>query len=275
MILLDMSQLMMANLFVNSKNSEISEDMIRHMTVNSIRLYKNKYSKKYGDIVLVFDSTNYWRKDVFPLYKATRKVRQDNDGKDWNKIFGIFNKLREELQTTFPYKSLRIPRLEADDIIAILARKYHTHEKIMIVSSDKDFQQLQRYPNVEQYSPHQRKMLNCEDPLDFLLTHIIKGDTSDGIPNVLSDDDALYNQEKRQTPCGVKKIQQVKDDLSEQSPTHWERNQSLVDFEKIPDWVITEVSKHWEEPIVGKKSSIFNYFIKHRLKNLMENIGEF
>ena len=275
MILLDMNQLMMANLFINSKHSEISEDLIRHMTINSIRLYKNKYSKKYGDIVLVFDSTNYWRKDVFPLYKATRKVRQDNDQKDWNRIFGIFNQIREEIQETFPYRVLRIPRLEADDIIAILARKYHQQEKIMIVSSDKDFQQLQIYPNVEQYSPHQKKMIKCDDPMDFLLTHIIKGDTSDGIPNVLSDDDSLLNEEKRQKPCGAKKIQQLKDTLNEETPAHWQRNQSLVDFEQIPDWVIEEVIKKWDEPIVGKKSSIFNYFIKHRLKNLMENIGEF
>ena len=79
----------------------------------------------------------------------------------------------------------------------------------MIVSNDKDFQQLQRYPNVHQYSPLKKTQLVCENPEKFLLEHIIKGDVSDGVPNILSDDDVFVNKEKRQKPCGGKKVNQI------------------------------------------------------------------
>tara|TARA_R100000152_G_C6781183_1_gene215157 strand:+ start:3417 stop:4259 length:843 start_codon:yes stop_codon:yes gene_type:complete len=280
MILVDMSQVILGNIFGYTKDiSEADENLIRHLTLNSLRMYKNKF-KKYGDMILVFDSGDYWRKEEFPHYKGTRKLKQEEKKEMWSNLWNIVSMVRDELENNFPYKVMRVGRAEADDIIAYLAKKYHQTEDIMIVSSDKDFQQLQRYDNVHQYSPKNKSKVICTNPKEFLINHIIRGDSSDGIPNILSDDDTLMNPEKRQKRLTQKVLDSINEDLvfGELPKGHednWKRNQTLVDLDKVPDWVNDKIEKAWNEPIVGKRSKLFNYFIKHKLKNLMETIEEF
>ena len=156
--------------------------------------------------MICHDGGKYWRKDVFPHYKANRKKSREKSDLDWNAVHGIMDRLYREVSVTFPYKNIKIEKVEADDIIAILCAKYHTEENIVIVSSDKDFQQLQKYPNVRQYNPMKKEFMKCEDPENFIIEHILKGDSSDGIPNILSDDDTFVVEDKRQKPCGKKKI---------------------------------------------------------------------
>jgi len=276
MILMDMNQIILHNLFARMKNvNEIDEDLVRHMVINSLRIYRNKFHREYGELVLTYDGGNYWRKDIFLHYKAKRKIKQNSDDIDWNKIFGLITTIRDEIKETFPYKTIKLTHVEADDIIAVLAKKF-SNEKNIIISSDKDFQQLQRYENISQYSLKTKSMLVCDDPEDFLTTHIIKGDSSDGIPNILSDDDVFMNEDKRQKPCGQKKINQIKSEMTDWISTpNWERNQTLVDFNYIPDWVNDKILEEWDKPIEGNRSMLLNYFITHKLKNLMEDIQEF
>lgn len=275
-----MSQIILGNVFAFGNGiQESDENLIRHMTLNSIRMYKNKF-KSYGDVVLVFDSSNYWRKENFPQYKAARKVKQNKNAEDWSRIWDSINTIRIELEEQFPYKTMRVERAEADDIIAHLAKKYHQTEKIMIVSSDKDYQQLQRYPNISQYSTKTKMKLVCKKPQEFLIEHIIRGDSSDGIPNILSDDDAIINKEKRQKRLTQKIFDTINEDLAfgelpKGYEKNWKRNQELVDFERIPNWIIDSIEEKWNETIKGKRSNLFNYFIEHRLKILMEHINEF
>ena len=166
----------------------------------------------------------------------------------------------------------------ADDIIGVLAKTYHQTEPIVIISNDKDFQQLQRYPNVHQYSPIHKKMLKCEDPERFLLEHIIKGDSSDGIPNILSDDDSIINEAKRQKPCGAKRIEKIIEEMGSEENIHirnWQRNQTLVDLTYIPEEIVSETLKQYETQEVGDRSQILNYMIENRLKNLVDVISDF
>ena len=255
MILIDMSQVILGNLFGYTRDiSQIDEELIRHLTLNSLRIYKNKF-KNYGDMVLVFDSGNYWRKEIFPPYKGVRKAKQEEKKEEWKRIWNFIRTIKKELTETFPYKVMSVKRTEADDVIAYLSKKYHTTEKIMIVSSDKDFQQLQRYPNVLQYSPKTKSKIITPDPKQFLIEHIIRGDSSDGIPNILSDDDALIDPDKRQKRLTKKIFNSFNDDLSfgelpKGFEDKWKRNQSLVDLEKIPDWVNDDMTKEQIREIV-------------------------
>ena len=275
-----MSQVILGNIFGYSKDiSQADENIIRHLTLNSIRMYKQKF-KKYGEVILVFDSGDYWRKDEFPHNQGTRKLNQDQDNELWSNLWNIVSTVRDELEDNFPYKVMRVGRAEADDIIAYLAKKYHQTENIMIVSSDKDFQQLQRYENVHQYSPKNKAKVVCSNPKEFLINHIIKGDSSDGIPNILSDDDTLINPDKRQKRLTQKVLDTISEDLAfgelpKGHEDNWKRNQTLVDLDKVPDWINEKIEKRWNEPIKGKRNRIFNYFIKYKLKNLMECIEEF
>lgn len=281
MILCDMNQIILSNIFALTKKSEdIDKNLIRHVTLNSIRLFRNKFAKDYGEMVLVFDAGNYWRKDLFEHYKATRKIKQNQSETDWSAIFNMIHEVKEEIEENLPYKVMTVARAEADDIIAYLAKTNHQNEPVVIISSDKDFQQLQKYPGVKQFSPRTKKMVVCSNPQEFLNDHIIRGDSSDGIPNILSDADCFVNPDKRQKPLTKKVLSAILDDIAfNEAPKNyednWERNKSIIDMDSIPEWLEESIQDEWNKPIRGSRSNIFNYFVKNRLKNLMECIEEF
>ena len=275
MILLDNNQLILANIFQTIRHgSEINEDLLRHLCLNTYRMYRTKF-KSYGDLVICQDSGNCWRRDIFEHYKKNRKKSQDKSDFDWDSIFNSLSKIRDEIVENFPYKSIAVPRTEADDIIAILCKHYHMQEKIVIVSSDKDFQQLQRFPNIKQYSPIHKKFLVCENPERFLTEHIIKGDSSDGIPNILSDDDVFMVEGKRQKPCGQKKIEKLINESELRETSNWNRNQMLVDLSLIPEDYEDKILEAFNTAVCGDRSKLFNYFVKHKLNKLMGSIEEF
>ncbi|MBC8442605.1 MAG: hypothetical protein H8D80_00280 [Proteobacteria bacterium] len=276
MILIDNNQILIASIFQAIKYSDISdESLIRHMVLNSYRIYLNKFKNKYGEVVICHDSPDCWRKKEFPYYKINRKKSKDKSQHDWNAIFDCILKIKKEVELVFPWKNVSVQNTEADDIIAILTKHYHSTEPIVIVSNDKDFQQLQRYKNVKQYSPLKKSFIKCEDPEYYLMEHIIKGDSSDGIPNILSDDDVFFDENKRQKPCGVKKASKIIENLNEWNNTEkWKRNQTLVDFNKIPDDIEHNIIEAYTS-CVPSDGKIYDYFIKNKLVKLLENIEEF
>lgn len=295
MIIIDMNQTLISTLMAqigSNPNAEISEDLIRHMVLSTVLYYKKKFGSDFGQLVFAADDKNYWRKDIFPYYKAGRKKSRDKSGFDWKLIFDCLNKIRDEIRETFPYKVIQAPRAEADDIIATLCKYTQTSdlisnvlddskEPVLIISGDKDFMQLQKYENVQQYSPMQKKFLRTDNPALFLKEHIIRGDEGDGVPNYLSDDDTFVVEGKRQTP-----IRQVKLDVwltqqpevfceSSDSLTKYERNRKLIDLDNIPAEVEKAIIDIYKSPVIGNRANLFGYFIKHKLKHLMEDIGEF
>ena len=194
-----MNQISLASLMMDlnmRKSNEVDENMVRHMILNSVRLHRSDFHKEFGEVVLTYDSKHYWRRDYFPNYKAGRKKGREKDNKDWYAIFNCRNKIKAEFKEDLPYKYLEVYGAEADDIIATLCKNitfFNENEKIMIVSGDKDFIQLQKYPNVSQYSPILKKMVNGHNPNTYIKEHILKGDTSDGVPNVLSPDNTFVD----------------------------------------------------------------------------------
>lgn len=281
MILLDNTQIILSTIFTqysysDDKEGFFSEDTVRHIVLNTYRMYKNKFSGQYGNLVICDDAGDSWRKTIFPHYKASRKKSREVDGYDWNIIFDSMNKIRKEVRENFPYKVMCVERCEADDIIAVLCMKYHNKENIVIVSSDKDFQQLQRYTRVKQYSPIHKNFINCENPLSFLKEHILRGDTSDGIPNVLSDDDTFVTEGKRQKPLSQKKLELIFENVPDYLKNNFNRNMKLVDLTYIPDEYKNNILLEYQKPItVNGKEKLFEYFVSNKLSNLMGVIDEF
>ena len=194
MILIDFTQTIIAGLMaqLKSNDNEINENMLRHMILNSLRNYQKKYAGDYGDIVLCTDAANPWRREYFPLYKANRKKSREADDRDWKLIFDTLQVVKDEIKENFPYRYMYVERCEADDIIAVLSKVIK--EDVLIISGDKDFQQLQKYDNITQWSPNLNRMIDCVQPEEFLKEHVLKGDTSDGIPNILSNDNCFGHQ---------------------------------------------------------------------------------
>jgi 5'-3' exonuclease len=277
-IIIDMNQISMASVMMNfhmTKSEEVDEPMIRHMILNSIRLYRNMFKDKYGEIILTYDSRHYWRRDFFPQYKQNRKKSREKDSKDWDNIFGVLNKIKAEFKENLPYKYLEVYGAEADDIIGTLCKQ--GSESTMIVSGDKDFIQLHKYENVKQYSPILKKYVNGHDPDTYIRIHILKGDTSDGVPNVLSGDNTFV-EGLRQRPLGKKKIEtwlQSMDSMPTETKRNYQRNEKLINLDKIPQELEEQILSEIDTAPHGDRSKLLNYFIDNRLKELTESIGDF
>ena len=281
MIIVDLTQVLIASLMASTRGGQepISEDLVRHIALKSLAMYRKKYKNKYGELVLADDSYNVWRKDVFPYYKANRKKTRDKDTKDWNQIFDCISVIREELKYNFPYKYIYISKCEADDIIGTLCEKYGDTENIMIISGDKDFQQLQRYSKVRQFSPITKKdiKLTQEQALEYLNDHIISGDTGDGVPNCLSQDDVFVSG-SRQRPLSKKKRDTIKDPLvmnDSEIDRNLSRNRSLIDLSYIPSEYKEQILREFDNVEVAPRGGLLTYFINNRLMDLEESIGDF
>ena len=285
MILIDYNQMIIANFMQFRKQFEPGKEdaVMRHMVLNNIKMIKNKFSAKYGkDVVFCCDSRKNWRKDVFPFYKANRKkAREENkQNVDWQALFNILDNIRDEIAENMPYRVVTLEGCEADDIIGVICKEYsHRDYNILIVSSDKDFIQLQRYPNVFQWSPRTKKFIKEEFPEQQLRALIVKGDRGDGIPNILSNDDCLV-EGLRQKPMSKKKIM---DSLNISPEKHFEgeilrnfkRNETLIDLGCIPDKIEINIRTRYESDQYLGRDRMLNYFIKHRLKDMTESIQEF
>ena len=287
MILVDMSQISLASMMMHlnmNKTTKPDEAMVRHMILNSLRMYRSKFKEEFGELVLCFDSRHYWRRDHFPNYKAGRKKSRESSNLDWDAIFGCLNEIKQELKDYFPYKHIEVYGAEADDVIATLCLELeYDNGKTLILSGDKDFIQLHRFTNVSQYSPITKKMISGHDPYQYLDEHILKGDTSDGIPNVLSPDNTFVDG-LRQKPLGKKKIAEWTGEVlmpvemaipDGEVKRNFQRNQQLIDLSKAPEEIFMSCLRAYQEAPDGDRSKLLNYFIEKRLNNLTESIGEF
>jgi hypothetical protein len=295
MLLIDFNQTLISNLMSqigSNPNANLSEDLIRHMVLSSILSYKKKFSDEYGELVFCADDKNYWRKKVFPFYKANRKKARDASKFDWNLIFNTLNKIRAEIKEIFPYSVIQVETAEADDVIATLCKYTQTNElkrvgfmtepqKVLILSGDKDFLQLQKYSNVKQFSPLLKKYLTTDDPKKFLMEHIISGDSGDGVPNFLSQDTVFVTEGVRQKPIRKVKVdewlkigdpEKFCDDVMLRN---YKRNESLISLDLIPKEIEDSIVSTYERKIVGDRRKMFNYFVANKLKYLMDSISEF
>ena len=279
MILIDMNQISVASLMMHlhMNRGELEEDMVRHMILNSVRMYRTMFNEDYGEMVLAYDSKSYWRREFFPQYKSNRRKNREEDNKDWDSIFEVLNLIKNEIKEFQPYKVVETYGAEADDVIATLCKHYQS-EKIMIVSGDKDFIQLQKYDNVSQYSPVTKKLVNGVDPNVYIKEHVLKGDKSDGVPNVLSPDHT-FTDELRQRPLTSKKMHDILateiDDLNDELKRNYQRNFKLINLDNIPEKLELDILDDIKGASCGNRSKLLNYFIEKRLTSLTENIGEF
>lgn len=284
MFIVDLSQTMISTFMAtigNHTNIPVEENLLRHMVLNAIRSYNVKFRREYGQMIIACDDRRSWRKEMFPYYKANRQKDREESEIDWNSVFEILNKVRDELKEYFPYKVIHIDRAEADDIIGTLVHEHgNTLEKIMIVSGDKDFRQLQTYVNVKQYDPTRKKYLEERNPDRYLREHILRGDRGDGVPNFLSQDDCFVvgvrQKQLRETKIDLWVNQEPEEFCDETMLRRYNRNKQMVDLSLVPDdikqAIMEEFNKNGEKKT---RAILFQYFIDKKLKNLIEDIDQF
>ena len=290
MILIDFTQIAIGSLMVaiNRGGQEVDDTLVRHLVLNNLRYYRSRFTEEYGELVICCDSKHYWRRDYFPNYKANRKKDRASSGYDWDFIFTTLNSVRDEIKEHFPYKVLEVYGAEADDIIATLVKRGEGDPDTIIISSDKDFIQLHGF-HVKQYSPVSKKLVNGTDPLEYLREHIIKGDRSDGVPNILSPDDT-FTESKRQKPIRKTMLITLTEAMEKWEPKdlfqlakcnkdtwvrNWQRNETLINLDKIPDDIRDKILREFKNASTGDRSKLFNYFVEKKLNNLIQSIGDF
>jgi hypothetical protein len=297
MILVDYSQVALAAILTFQRELKGTEsevkNLIRHVTLSTLKSYKKKYGKDYGELVICCDGRKYWRKEFFEFYKGMRKSNRDKSDLDWKLIFDTLSEMREDLAKVFPYRVLHVDRAEADDIIAVLVKYTQENllvqeglveepQKVLILSSDKDFKQLQLFSNVKQWSPMQKKYITAtqKEITEHKIEHIVKGDTGDGVPNILSKDN-VFMEGERQKPMSAKRLQEFFEKgfdacKNDEERRNWHRNATLVDFQFIPEDVSEQIIKAYinTQPS-GDKMTIMNYLIEHRCRLLLDELEDF
>ncbi len=256
------------------------------MVLNSLRANRIKFNAEWGELVLCCDNRTYWRREVFPYYKAHRKKAREKSGLNWPLIFECLNTVKSDLREYFPYKIIDVEGAEADDVIATLcleARNYLTglsdnplpEEKILILSGDKDFIQLHRN-GIKQYDPVQKKWVTHPNPATYLKEHILKGDAGDGIPNVRSLDNTFVTGQ-RQKPVTGKMIEEYNRTLDKEHRLYrnYLRNRQLIELTYTPVDIKNDILNQYFNSIDKGRTKLFPYFMNHNLKQLMTNIGDF
>ena len=280
MILVDANQIAISHLMVRHKIEDgINIDSVRHSIVRVVARIEKKFKNEFGKVVLCYDDKNYWRREVFPFYKKNRKQERENSKYDWDEVFSVLNRIRDELKSNFPYQVLQVQGAEADDVIASIVRQNSRTPKpepVLILSADKDFIQLHRYSSVKQYDPIRNRWIEEENPVRYLQEHIIRGDRSDGIPNILTCDDAIVTG-KTQKKMSKEKIAS----LASMDPKeftnfirlrNWKRNSELIDFNKIPHSVTERIISYYNNYKVRGSINI-NYFIDNNIQDLIEEFS--
>ena len=267
-----------------SNGEELSENLVKHVILNNLRMYRKKYpASKYDKLVIACDSYS-WRKDVYPEYKANRKTTRAKDKHDWTMIFNLIESTLDDIRANFPYAVIKIDKAEADDIIGALTIEKSMPligEDVVIVSADKDFIQLQKYGHVIQWSPMFNKAIKDDNPVKYIFEHILKGDSSDGVPNVLSADDCFVKS-VRQTPMTKKKIAEWwenRSDLKNVMPSevfrNYMRNREMIDLDRIPEHITHQAINDYEDYVYPPRANILPYLIEHRMKMLIDCADEF
>jgi hypothetical protein len=297
-VLIDWSGLALANVLgqqalLKGASSEKITSICRHTILNTILSYKRKYGNKYGEIIIACDGRNYWRKEFFPQYKYKRKKDREESGFDWASLFEAVEQIKSEIVELFPYKVIQINEAEADDIFSVICKYSQTHnitdnffesepEPILLMTSDNDMIQLQKYSNVSQYSPLKKKLINVsKKEIDAkILEHIVKGDSGDGVPNILSKDDVFVTG-TRQTPVSAKRLSEFHElgftaCRNDEERRNWQRNEMLVSLDKIPEWLENKIIEQYELPNPTKDlNKIMNYLIKNRCSMLLSELENF
>ncbi len=285
MIILDFSNILVAALFADGQpdSSLIDEDFLRHLVLNKIRSIVSK-NRKLGEVIIACDKGS-WRKGVYPYYKANRTTAKEKSPLNWTEVFEISGRLQDDLRQNFPYRVIAVQNAEADDVIGVLCREFGAaddfglrftdHEDILIISRDKDFGQLQVYSNVKQYDPITHTLITHPNPHQHLRELIIRGDTGDGIPNIMSDDDTLVVEGKRQKRMTAGRFEAFMQEVPPEFSQGFERNELLIDLKNTPKTLQEEIMRVYEAEAGKDRSRIFNYFVNNGLRNLMSSIADF
>lgn len=285
MILIDTSQLILSEAAVEYMHTpeKYNKSSLQKSVIKKIINVLKQYNRTFGGIVLCVDCPfKSWRHGVFEYYKFTRKAHKETMDFDWDKYFTYYNDILDSFRANLPVKIVMCQGAEGDDVIATLTKHFHTRENILIWSSDRDFLQLQKYNNVQQYSYKKKEMLRVDDPVMSLNEKIVQGDKGDGIPNCLSNDKVFVNGERQKRITDKVKFVLLENGKppEQNAPNreileNLERNRKLIDFDCIPIELDKSIIECYNTYIPPKKSDFQKFLLSNGLMDMINMIKLF
>jgi len=284
-VIIDVNHMSIRCLFANAKNfgnPEPELQLHKHMFLTTLFSALGKFSP--DEVVLAVDGKGNWRKSIYKSYKENRKIDRENDLFPWDEYFSHFEELIKGIKSTFPFKVIHIPRVEADDIAAVIV-KHSTGYRNILVTSDQDYIQLLQHKNTNLFDPMKNKWVQEKDPKRALELKIMIGDKSDNIPaikprvgiktamKILDTEDKFEQVLKEEIEIKNKDGEIVK---TEKVKDNYNRNKKLIDMDFIPNVIIKEVLKRYDKykiPIYNTMS-ITEYFIENQLRELNSKVSQ-
>lgn len=290
--LIDLSQITLATIMATyEEGDKINVEQMRHLVLSTLKFNALKFKKEgYTEIFICVDNAKkgYWRKSVASYYKANRSISREANEWDWEGIFNGLHTVVDEISENLPYYVINVDHAEADDGIAVLTEYFSKlNYKIMIVSSDGDFTQLHKFPNVRQWSPIQKKFVVPKiDPYMDKLIKVVKGDKKDNVASIkVRGDFHTTKQPGERSPSVYKKEldalsllltdEEIKSVLPEDQWNRFKENRILIDFDYIDENIKQEILKCYTEYKLPKRNKIYSYFVKNGLVKLINEINNF
>jgi 5'-3' exonuclease len=275
---------------VHTSRAEIEEDigLLAHKILNMILDISSQFgSSKQNPLVLAIDSKPTWRKAYyeehkmkFPEYKGTKddpeawRTYKGNRVKDptipWDKIYEMTDDVLEVLRQHSDFHVVTVPETEADDIIAVLAKECLAQgQTCWVVSSDKDFKQIQNEPYITIYDPMKKVFVPALNTKWYKEVHCMQGDTSDNILGI----------RPRMGEKTAEKLHSTLQQILATDPNARERyefNSVLIDLDRIPDHLQENIRALWDkEEHSFNGMSLLKGLSKYSLNAICERIIEF
>ena len=148
-----------------------------------------------GQIIVLADGGSFYRKEIFPEYKANRKEKYadqtEQEAKEFEMFMAEFSNTLTLLKEKYPV--FQFKGVEADDIAAYIVKEFD-YDDCWLISSDKDWDLLIN-EKVSRFSTVTRKettVHNWDEHYDFEIPDYItfkcltgdKGDNVPGIPGI-------------------------------------------------------------------------------------------
>lgn len=246
-------------------------DMMGYIIVDSI--YRSMLKTKSNEVIIALDSTNVWRKDIFPRYKESRKKQREKVKIDWSKFYGEQNKIFEDISRYLPFKVLQVDRTEADDVIGVIVLNYK-NKSFVIISTDEDYKQLLS-KRTKLYQPIKKKWVECSNPEKFIVMKCLDGQVKDGIFNVITPID--WPAEKRKPSLGEEKVRRIIDGgyedwlVSEGAVERFDLNRKLIDFNCVPENIKKNIIEKYKNYKLPNLEEAYNFFKQRNFKSYLED----
>ena len=268
---IDYSHLCYRTLFAVAQDiKEVGFGIMRHSILKNILYSINKFNP--DRVYICCDDRRNWRKKLYAEYKGQRAAAKEKQDVDWVQFYATAEEVSDGFKVAFPFHVVKVPYLEADDIIAAMIRKNVSEEEHIVITSDNDYKQILQYKNTRVYDPMSRDFMKSLNPFVDLETKIIMGDKSDNIP-AIAPRIGVKTAEKLIEGVAAYKDQTLQQLLeNSEIKKNYDLNKKLIDLTKTPRDLIVLLEKYLAEYTLASTKGMFQYFINNGMRDMISKI---